>query len=204
MTQRGRLTEWNDDRGFGHITPLEGGPTAFAHISEFPRNLRRPMATDLLEYEITHDERGRNRAINIRFLSAAGARSSRPVPARPAPPPILAICVACGFLLGVYATAARGHLPWSVVMVYTFMSAVTFFTYAADKDAAQNGRWRTAEGTLILLGFLGGWPGAYLAQELFRHKTRKQPFRTIFWASVAINVGLLVWFVVTSPFSTIS
>ena len=43
---------------------------------------------------------------------------------------------------------------------------------------------------------LGGWPGAWFAQQIFRHKTSKQPFRLIYWATVAINIlALLAWMV---------
>lgn len=38
---------------------------------------------------------------------------------------------------------------------------------------AERGRWRTPENTLHVAELLGGWPGALVAQQLFRHKTRK-------------------------------
>lgn len=37
MPQQGRLAAWNDERGFGFITPLEGGHKVFVHSSGFPR-----------------------------------------------------------------------------------------------------------------------------------------------------------------------
>lgn len=69
---------------------------------------------------------------------------------------------------------------------------LAFWLFAADKQAAIEGRRRTAEDTLLLVSLLGGSPGAYAAQELFRHKTRKQPFRTKFWVVVVFQavVGL--------------
>lgn len=76
---------------------------------------------------------------------------------------------------------------------YVALNALTFVTYAADKSAAAQGRWRTSEATLHLLAVLGGWPAAFAAQHVFRHKTRKQPFRTVFWMTVAGNVVLLAW-----------
>ena len=68
MTQRGRLTEWNDDRGFGFITPLEGGPRVFVHVSAFPQGSRRPTESDLVTYSAGQDDSGRPRALEARFL----------------------------------------------------------------------------------------------------------------------------------------
>jgi uncharacterized membrane protein YsdA (DUF1294 family) len=87
-----------------------------------------------------------------------------------------------------------GVLP-VVVATYVLMSAVTFAAYGLDKRAARRGARRTPEATLHLLSLLGGWPGALAAQNVFRHKTVKQPFRTVFWCTVVLNclaLGLLV------------
>ncbi len=46
--------------------------------------------------------------------------------------------------------------------------AVAFAAYWLDKFAARTGRWRTAERTLHLFGLVGGWPGALVAQRVFR------------------------------------
>jgi uncharacterized membrane protein YsdA (DUF1294 family) len=48
------------------------------------------------------------------------------------------------------------------------------------------------ESTLLIFGLVGGWPGAILGQQVFRHKTQKQPFRTYFFISVMMNVVVLV------------
>lgn len=84
------------------------------------------------------------------------------------------------------------QLPaWQVLVAtlgcYLGMSALTFAVYAIDKAAARRHAWRVPESTLHLLALLGGWPGAVLAQQALRHKTRKQPFRRIFWATVVGN-----------------
>lgn len=69
---------------------------------------------------------------------------------------------------------------------------LAFGLFAADKRAAIAGASRTPEDTLLLVSLLGGSPGAWAAQEIFRHKTRKQPFRTKFWMVVVFQfvVGL--------------
>jgi len=82
--------------------------------------------------------------------------------------------------------------PWLAPALYAAMSVVTFFAYRLDKRAARRRTWRSPEATLHVLSLLGGWPGALLAQVVFRHKTRKQPFHTVFWVTVATNVALLV------------
>ena len=75
--------------------------------------------------------------------------------------------------------------------VYAVMSAITFVVYAADKSAARQGRRRVPEATLHMLSAIGGWPGAFIGQQVLRHKTRKQPFRTVFWVTVVVNCALL-------------
>lgn len=83
---------------------------------------------------------------------------------------------------------AGSELLGALFAGYAAMSAVTFVAYAVDKRAARRGTRRTPEATLILLGFLGGWPGALLAQQLLRHKTIKRSFQTVFWLSVVANL----------------
>ncbi len=70
---------------------------------------------------------------------------------------------------------------------------VTFLAYALDKSAARRNAWRVPEKTLHILSLAGGWPGALLAQQVFRHKTRKASFRAVFWLTVVVNVAWLVW-----------
>src|SRR5262245_38455989 len=72
------------------------------------------------------------------------------------------------------------------------MSCASLAAYGLDKRRAAHGGRRVPEGTLHLLAFLGGWPGALLGQRLFRHKTQKVPFRIVFWAGVVLHVGV-VW-----------
>lgn len=68
------------------------------------------------------------------------------------------------------------------------LNLATYVVYARDKSAARQGRRRTPEATLLLLGLLGGWPAALLAQQRLRHKTAKTSFQVKFWLTVVANV----------------
>jgi uncharacterized membrane protein YsdA (DUF1294 family) len=41
---------------------------------------------------------------------------------------------------------------------------------------------------------IGGTPGAFLARQMFRHKTRKQPFSLHLWGVAVVQVGLAIGF----------
>lgn len=103
------------------------------------------------------------------------------------------LLVGLAFFGLVVGSMALEKLPPLVPMLYIFMSLLTYLLYFLDKSAARNGSWRTRESTLHLMSLLGGWPGALLAQQRLRHKTRKQPFRFIFWFTVLGNLGALTW-----------
>ena len=42
----GRITDWNDDKGYGFVMPSGGGDRAFVHINDFQRGSRRPVDGD--------------------------------------------------------------------------------------------------------------------------------------------------------------
>jgi uncharacterized membrane protein YsdA (DUF1294 family)/cold shock CspA family protein len=186
MREQGRLTEWNDERGFGFIEPLGGGPRVFAHINEFPKLLRRPIATDLVTYTVGRDERKRPQAQAVAFMAPAHARHQESAPLGSLE---LAVPAAFGALLLLLAAAQ--FVPIFVLWFYLAASLVAFAMYWWDKAAALRGGRRTSEATLLGIAVFGGWPGAYVARHLFRHKTRKQPFRTYFWMAVGANCVLL-------------
>jgi len=76
---------------------------------------------------------------------------------------------------------------------YIALSFIVFILYAVDKSAARNKQQRISERTLHLVALLGGWPGAMIAQKVFRHKTKKQAFRLIFWITVVTNVSAVLF-----------
>jgi uncharacterized membrane protein YsdA (DUF1294 family) len=89
--------------------------------------------------------------------------------------------------------------PWLIIIpaVYLVMSLVTFVEYGLDKRAARLGRWRIPERRLHILALAFGWPGAWIAQRAFRHKTMDRRFRIIFWMIIALHaaawIAILIW-----------
>ena len=77
--------------------------------------------------------------------------------------------------------------------VIAALSLTTFVLYYFDKRAAIRGTRRTPENSLHILSILGGWPGAFLAQWIFRHKSSKAGFQLVFWMSVTVNVMIMAW-----------
>jgi uncharacterized membrane protein YsdA (DUF1294 family) len=92
------------------------------------------------------------------------------------------------------ALAAIGSIFMSrpFAMWLLLANALTLVVYGVDKLAARKAWRRVPESTLLIFGFVGGWPGAILGQQLFRHKTQKQPFKTWFIISVIVNIAVLV------------
>lgn len=69
----GVLSQWDDARGFGFITPSAGGEALFAHVSAFPRMAQRPAIGLRLSFEVETRPDGKKRARQIRLLSTTEA-----------------------------------------------------------------------------------------------------------------------------------
>ncbi len=192
MRYKGRITNWNDDRGFGFVTPATGGVQVFVHIKSFVNRQRRPVGSEIVTYELKRDPKGRLQGVNVAYPGERN-RSARRSRGRAGSLILTSLFIA--FLAG---SVIAGLVPVVVLGAYVFVSGLTYIAYAWDKSAAKRNRRRTPESTLLLLGLLGGWPGGLAAQSALRHKSRKISFQRIFWTTVAINVAGLVWFVLNA------
>lgn len=105
----------------------------------------------------------------------------------------LLISAAVVFLSTVGAATYFTWIPMPLGMAYLALSLLTFVIYAIDKSKAKRGVWRIPEKTLHLLSLVGGWPGALLAQQMLRHKSSKTSFQVMFWLTLGLNLGALVW-----------
>jgi uncharacterized membrane protein YsdA (DUF1294 family) len=130
-------------------------------------------------------------------MSNARPRSPLATPDRPGRdlskplPPALSWITLLVFAAAFAVVYVLCGLAWWVPALYGAASLVTFTAYVIDKSAARRSAGRVSEQTLLLLGLVGGWPGAIIAQQLFRHKTRKRSFRRAFWGTVGVNILVL-------------
>lgn len=124
MRIEGTLTKWNDDRGFGFITPTGGGPDVFVHVSMFPRGTARPTIGEKLTFEIERDSNGKLRATNLfcpeRSTAMPGRRPGLLKPAwhyRKARAGVVSRLVTLLGLVGLvaygYAEYSRRAMPWA-------------------------------------------------------------------------------------------
>lgn len=213
MEQRGKLHSWNDDKGFGFIQPDQGGARLFVHISAM-RGAARPQVGEVVFYVPGTDDNGRPRAVQMRseqlsvdrpairrkpIAQARRESAPRPVPVRRhvrasvsggiqnLPVKLALFILLCGLPLagGVHLLVEYRQI-WPLLL-YVFASIVCFLLYWSDKQHALNGRWRTPENLLHLSELLCGWPGALVAQQLLRHKTRKVSYQAAFWLIVLVH-----------------
>ncbi|HRK22318.1 MAG TPA: cold shock and DUF1294 domain-containing protein [Fimbriimonadaceae bacterium] len=192
MRLDGTLKTWDDERGYGFIAPSDGSEDIFVHIKAIPLYGARPAVGMVMSFEIEAGAKGKKRAAKVEL-----APEDRPVrPGKegsPQPMSYPALAAIPLFVL-LYAVIANVRpAPGVVAVYYAGASGVCFLAYAVDKLAAVRQSWRTSEGTLLILGLVGGWPGGLLAQYLLRHKSSKPSFRIAFWWTVVLNVvGFLV------------
>lgn len=85
-----------------------------------------------------------------------------------------------------------------MVLALLAVNAAAFGAFWWDKQRARAGGRRIPENTLLMLALVGGSVGALSARHLFRHKTRKEPFRTMLYAIVALQLAGLVLLVIWS------
>lgn len=70
MIKQGKITSWNDDKGYGFITPSSGEDQVFAHIKAFKYQARRPEVNRLVTYILSTDKQGRICAAEIAMSAA--------------------------------------------------------------------------------------------------------------------------------------
>ncbi len=189
MRYQGKVTKWNDEKGFGFVLTNDGKKETFVHISAFKDKSTRPQISQLISYEIIKDASGRAQAANVSYVKV-----NRPASASSDRHNFSFSFLGFMLLMATFVVerTARGFLPVEYLFVFLMANLIAFLYYYMDKTAALKGAWRKSEDSLHLLSLVGGWPGAYIAQKLFRHKTKKASFQWIYKLTVLIHCTTIV------------
>jgi len=214
--QKGIIERWDDQKGFGFIS-IDQGKKVFFHISAV-RGAYRPQQGQVVMFQLGKDEQGRPTATHVRsdiltidnpkIRVKPKVKTIQPVTAQSATArsdrhkqkfrlrestiswrylmPLLILPI-----LGVIDLAKNYQAPWGI-LVYVVSSAFAYYFYWDDKRRAKLGEWRIPEANLHFWAMIGGWPGAFIAQQQFRHKTKKLSFLLVFWLIVIAHQ--VVWF----------
>jgi uncharacterized membrane protein YsdA (DUF1294 family)/cold shock CspA family protein len=213
--QKGVIERWDDQKGFGFIS-IGQSKKIFFHISAV-RGAYRPQQGEIVMFQLGKDEQGRPTATHVRsdMLTIDNSRirvkpkadSTRSTAKRSAShstgtsqktrlsesaiPWVYVLVLLALPVIGVIDLAINHQSPWGI-FIYAIASALTYYFYWDDKRRARIGDWRILEANLHFWALIGGWPGAFIAQQQFRHKTKKIPFQIVFWLVVVAHQ--ILWF----------
>ncbi len=168
----GTIVEWDSKRGFGFISC--GGERVFVHVKDCLERHQPPLKGDRVAFVMGADAKGRPCAQEVTSLSSRSRLKTRHLFQ------LMGLLILPGLALSA--------LPCRFILLAYFVviSVIASFYYRRDKASARSGAWRIEEARLHTLELLGGWPGAFLAQRILRHKTIKKSFQINFWLIVIL------------------
>lgn len=184
MQSNGIIKEWNDEKGFGFISYDK--KQIFVHIKSFENRKYRPKVGQKVFFTISNDNMNRSCAINVKYLEDVQYKFNIKVG--------LVYSIVKVILFFIILLTLIDYLNISIVVfyLYMFMSFITFLVYYKDKKLAKINEYRIPENTLHNLSLFCGWPGAILAQQLLRHKSKKESFRRVFYVIIILNISIFV------------
>ena len=186
---QGEIVQFDPAKGYGFIKVAGQGKDIFIHQSDVNGGIRLRDGMRV-EFETRSTAKGL-RATNVRALGAVAA----PTPARRSPINPYALFFAVALVVVVAVGALLYFLfGWFWLLDYLIgINLAAFGLYGYDKNAAQTGRLRVPERVLHGVELFGGTPGAFVAQRVFHHKTRKVSYRIVFWLIFALQAAAVVW-----------
>lgn len=172
-----KIIEWDDAKGFGYL--LHQKRKLFLHRKDFAERHKRPGKGDRIHYQLGSDPKGRKCAVEAVHVNDGGKLT-------------LFTWLGLTLLLLIPVLAlnkviiVEGITPWFIMVPLLLINYLTYTTYKSDKAKARAKTWRTSEVDLHLLGIIGGWPAAFIAQHQFRHKCSKSDFLAVYWLTVCL------------------
>ena len=122
MRFEGSLSAWNAERGYGEISPLQGGQPLFVHVSAFPTG-EPPSLDEVLSFEVVSGRDGRKDAVRVLRAERKLATPAQRLLMEPAPQRVNGAArrarglrrLALAALGLALATAALGGYAWRML-----------------------------------------------------------------------------------------
>lgn len=186
---QGEIVQFDPAKGFGFIKVAGQKDDIFIHQSDVDNGVR--LRTGMrVEFDVRTTPKG-PRAANVKTSGVAAP--TQPARRSSANPYMLYTIVAVA-IVAVIGGALFLLFGWYWLLDYLIaINIAAFALYGYDKNAAQNSRLRVPERVLHGVELFGGTPGAFIAQRVFHHKTRKVSYRIVFWLIFAIQAAAVIW-----------
>ncbi len=201
MRYQGKIIKWYDDKGFGFIRATQDSKDVFLHISEIHKLNKRPEINESVTYEITKDEKGRFRAVNVGYQLTQTNINKSDTPASFSYAFLMFFFLFVAFII---ERTLGGFLPHIAAFIFVGANLIVFLYYYQDKVSAIRKNWRTPESTLHFMSLIGGWSGAYIAQKMFRHKHKKTSFMMVYKLTILINCSVIILYSVPELLNVLS
>ena len=171
---RGIIVKYNSKKGYGFIRSNECKEDIFVHISEL-RNGSTLVEGQKVDFVTKKTDRG---LLALNVISGGKVL-----------PPRLTFGMAS--LVSVLMIMLLLYWVHPLISYFIAINITTFLLYGYDKNISSTEKVRVPERTLHKLALLGGSPAGLFAQRLFRHKTLKGSFQTIYWVIVVFQIGVI-------------
>lgn len=196
LIQQGVIHTWHEKKGYGFIRHHSGD--YFFHIRAFHYHHRRPQVGDEVAFILA--EQGEKRfAERVLLWEHRASIHENEAYDRHDVSPFIVETIIYVFLDALYFIILS-FIFFPLAVSGFIISIMTFYLFWRDKHAARLGKFRVPEHTLYLASMLGGWPGALIARQLFRHKINNSHFIVFFWASIVIHFSIIYTMIFYVPF----
>lgn len=186
---QGEIVQFDPAKGYGFIKVAGQQDDVFIHQSDVEKGVRLSNGTQV-QFDVRTTAKG-PRAANIKVL---GAAAPTPQTRKSNGNPYTIFTIAAVAIVALVGGGLFLLSGWYWLLDYVIaINVAAFVLYGYDKHAAQNSRLRVPERVLHGVELFGGTPGAFIAQRVFHHKTRKVSYRIVFWLIFVAQVAVIVW-----------
>jgi len=142
MRTQGKITHWNEEKGYGFITPSSGANQVFVHIRAFRNRHLQPELNQVVLYSLSTDNQGRPCAVKVTRASEIPSGNSKSITR------LFLILGAIGFIAVVAWSISAYKMPIYILYLYLAASSLAHKgKHTAYIGADRRLAWRAARPT---------------------------------------------------------